>query len=116
VSAMSVVSDTLTNLADVLASIGIRAAIDPRDVNPPAAWLSLDTIDVTLAGITEADGLVVLVAPDVGMPRAMDVLVDMLTTIAEHIPGVSQARPDTVSLPDHGGPLPALRFTIPLTV
>ena len=103
---------SLENACDKLAAAGIRATIDPRNVNPPCALVTVDRVDATMGGCTTVDALVLLIAPDVGMPAALDTLGDMLDRIAT-IPGISAALPDTFTGPTSGQPLPALRLTIP---
>ena len=102
----------LDALVAQLDAAGVRATVDPRNVNPPCALVTVDRVDATLGGCPTVDALVLLVAPDVGMPAALDTLGDMLDRVAT-VPGVSAALPDTFTGPAAGQPLPAFRLTIP---
>lgn len=92
---------------------GIPATTDPRNVNPPGAWVGLDRLtDPLLCGDWgTATAVVMLVAPDVGHSRALAILSDHLDYLAAVVP-VEAVTADTATLSASPTPLPALRCTV----
>lgn len=97
----------------------IPASLDPRDVNPPAAWIAgRRAEDLTLAGDPATIVCdVYLIARDAGIPDALESLevmssslTDVLATAGVGIESI--ALDEAVTLPSGGGPLPAYRFTV----
>ncbi|QFG13039.1 tail terminator [Gordonia phage Schiebs] len=105
-------------LADRLTAAGLPATTDPRNINPPCAWVTLGAATFpTLCGDLDATASVLLIVPDNGMPTAMHQLGELLDrfTAAEVDLPTGDVLPDTVTIPGAGaGPLPALRLTIPI--
>lgn len=105
----------LDALAERLTAAGVRAATDPTQVPVPGAWVTVDTLTAErLCGDWTATAAVYLVARDTGHTAAVTDLMTMLDTLAEVAPTTREARPDTVTLPGHAGPLPALYTTTAL--
>ena len=97
----------------------VPASLDPRDVNPPAAWISgRRAEDLTLAGDPATIVCdIYLVARDAGIPDALEALEAMSTALTEQLAAAgvgieSIALDEAVTLPTGGGPLPAYRFTV----
>lgn len=106
----------LGELVDLITEdAGIRATIDPRDVNAPAVWVSPRQIDHDiLAGGTVTVDLW-LVAPDNGTPRALAVLDEMLSAVLGVVdPDAPTSLAESLKLPDSPAPLPAFRVTVQL--
>lgn len=110
-SALETLAETITTEA------GIPATTDPRNVNPPGAWVGLDqlTDPILYGGWATATAVVMLVAPDVGHPRALTILSDLLDTLGVAVP-VSTVAADTATLSASPTPLPALRCTVQIEV
>lgn len=105
----------LTELIDPV----IPASLDPRDVNPPGAWISgRRAEDLTLAGDPATIVCdIYLIARDAGIPDALESLEKMSSTLTARLAagGVgieSIALDEAVTLPSGGGPLPSYRFTV----
>lgn len=105
----------LATLVGDLGDAGVAASVDPRGLNPPCAWVTLEQIDASLlCGDITASAVVLLIAPDNGMVTAIDTLTDMLDGVLEAgLPVDPLIRPDTANI-GVGAPLPALRLTIPI--
>src|SRR5699024_8167908 len=99
----------LEDLAGRMNRAGIPATTDPRNVNPPAAWVTLGRGEFTvLCGDLDATATVLLVAPDNGMPTALRILGDMLGTLAGEVAVPSgPVEPDTTVLPGTPTGLPS---------
>lgn len=92
---------------------GIRAAIDPRDLNPPGAWVTIDQIrDVFLSGPPTVDVAVYLIVADQGQRASLANLSSLLDQLlASGAVAVDQPiEPQGVTLPSGGSPLPALKL------
>jgi len=91
---------------------GIRAVIDPRDIHPPAAWITVDQIrDTFLRGDPEVDVAVLLIVPDSGHRVALANLSDLLDKLlASGIVFDREIEPEAVTLPSGGSALPALKL------
>ncbi|WP_330182821.1 hypothetical protein OHB26_03660 [Nocardia sp. NBC_01503] len=99
-----------------LRAAGIRASVDPRDLNPPCAWVAARTVAHDLlggGGTVTAD--IYLIAPNIGVPQALKTLTGLLdqalTVIA---PDADTSLSERVPLPSGGDPLPAFRITVDL--
>ncbi|MFC4127387.1 hypothetical protein [Nocardia rhizosphaerae] len=94
---------------------GLRASIDPRNINAPAVWVSARQIDHDiLAGGTVTVDLW-LIAPDTGIPNALGVLSEMLAAVLSVVdPDAPTSLAESVRLPDAPAPLPAFRVTVNL--
>lgn len=108
----------LQALVDALTAGGVPAAIDPRDLTPPAAWVHLGpwTYDTLCGGdVVDAQVLIDLIGIDSGTLDAMGTL-DDLETLAVMILGPPRApvQPATLTLPDNTTALPAYRLTYQL--
>lgn len=104
----------LLALADALTAAGVPAAIDPRDVTPPAVWVHLGTwsYDTLDGGCTDAQVILDLVAPDSGVTDAMGLLDDLETDVVTVLgPPRDPCVAATIQLPDSGTQLPAYRLT-----
>jgi hypothetical protein len=111
----------LQTVADALTAGGVPAAVDPRDVSLPGAWVQRRTItrDLLGGGVTMRVR-VWLIAPDVGMWGALELLDEMydVAVIAGVIPNVDGTTTDVVTGPIGGmtGTFPACVFDVDCTV
>ena len=109
---MSRLSAAAAEILHALHSAGIRAAIDPRDLDLPAVWITPETISApTLSGdplsITWA---AYAIAPDTGDPTdTLSRLVDDLTAL---FPGLTFRSAGIVVANQSPDPLPSLQFQI----
>jgi len=107
--------DAMLEVVDALASAGVSATIDPRNVNLPGVWVQRLTLtpDLLCGGQTMRLRLV-LVAPDVGTEQALDILDDLLDAaykVAQ--PNTGTGTTDrTVLLPDSATPYPATYYDV----
>lgn len=109
----------LTAVADALTAGGVAAALDPRDVTPPAAWVHLGpwTYDRLSGQCLSAQVLIDLVSPDSGVLDAMGLLEDLeADTVLVLGPPPGQVLPTTIQLPDSTTALPCYRLTYDLTI
>lgn len=111
---MRTMGDSLKDIAEMVTAAGVPAAVDPRDLNLPGAWVtpglvSFDVLDVDTAFMTFD---IYLVAPDHGAAHSLNSLGDMLAKIRPALQ-VGEAMPVMVNLPNHGAEaLPALLISI----
>lgn len=109
---MSRLASAAAEILDALRSAGIRASIDPRDLDLPAVWITPETISTpTLSG----EPLLITwtayaITPDTGDPtdhfsRLVDDLAGIFPGIVFHSAGIVVANQS----PD---PLPSLQFQI----
>lgn len=107
----------LTELVASLVAVGIPAAIDPRNVNPPAVMVRGDALEPARGKLCGTETLrfsLLLIVPDIGDPGAYDAL-DALYGAVMGVPGLSLTTDDRVFertiLPDAPTALPTLRLT-----
>lgn len=94
---------------------GLRAALDPRDLNPPCVWVQLAGFDLAPGfGPCGWVGEWVLwaVAPDAGTAAAYRTLGDLVDKIHTAFPTVTAGLTQALTLPAGGDPLPAIRLTL----
>lgn len=103
----------LDRLAASLTAAGVPTAVDPRNLNPPCAWVTGKTMSsphfLCGSGLITAD--VYLIVPDSGTPTALDaldVLLDKALTVVTAEGDISLS--ESVALPT-GAPLPAYKIT-----
>ncbi|WP_280383360.1 hypothetical protein [Nocardia wallacei] len=107
--------DAIDHVRDELRSVGIRADHEPRDVNPPGAWLQLASIahHQMLCGANSVRVYVFLIVPDIGTAEASRLLSVLLTTALGVLDPDEDTVPTTVNLPSGGNNgCPALRLTV----
>lgn len=106
--------EALDSVRAELSSVGIRAEVDPRDVNPPGAWIALNTIDhaTVVCGGSTIRTHVYLIVPDNGVAESTTQLNEMLISALRVFDPDDSTTPTTVQLPGGGNPLPALRLVI----
>lgn len=106
--------EALDTVRAELASVGIRAEVDPRDVNPPGAWISLNEVQhgVVVDGSGVVRTHVYLIVPDTGIAQSTTQLSEMLTSALRVFDPDEATIVTTVQLPSGGNPLPSLRLTI----
>lgn len=105
----------LDELVDLIDEAGLRVTIDPRNVNPPAVWISPRQIahDLLAGGTVTVD--LWLIAPDNGTPAALKVLSEMLDVVLSVVdPDAPTSLAESLALPDTPAPLPAFRVTTEL--
>lgn len=106
----------LDQVCETLKTAGVNATIDPRNLNPPCAWVAAQTLPVarrTMCGDMPMKVGIYLIAGDAGVPEAYATLNDLLLkalTVLEQDGEIDLAT--SVSVPSGGGPLPAFYFTI----
>lgn len=98
-------------LAEVVQGItaaGVEAVLDPRMANPPCAVVQFDSIDrLTFCGDVTPKAVIYLVAPDNGLPDALNELFAM----AGKLPAAYTQSVTSDVVPVGGtAPLPALRL------
>ncbi|QNQ90879.1 hypothetical protein GP475_09680 [Corynebacterium poyangense] len=113
------ITPRLNDLVALLRETGIRADIDPRNLQPPCAWVAAKRIPDWTMCQPEITADIVLIAPDNGVPHALDALENMLTSVVDTLateghPISDVSLSDTVTLSGIGSPLPA--FTIETTI
>lgn len=116
---MAGIVDTLQGLCDALSAEGVRASIDPRDLNAPCVWVTGNqaTTDMYLCGGAEMRVDVYLVAPDHGYPRTLATLEEMLSKVLEVVqPDEPVSLAESVVLPDSANPLPAFMLTVNIPI
>lgn len=105
---------TLESVVELLENAGIRAYIDPADVNPPCVWLLPTVLDPGyLCGAGMLTIELYLVVGDVPAVQAMI----GLTALLEQVIGVLDTEGTydlggAVSFPGGGAPYPAYKVTI----
>lgn len=105
----------LEELVDVLGSVGVQAVLDPAELNPPGAWIALDTVDrFTVGGRLELGCRVFLIAPDTDPRRAFAVLADLFNRTGQVLTPDGQTVSQGVVLPGDPTPLPALAVPVNL--
>lgn len=109
---MGKVNDVVT----LLRNNGIAASVDPRDLNPPCAWVSarsLPTSRLVMCGDRPIQIDVYLIAIDNGVEEALKSLTAMLDSALSVLqPTGEVSLSEAITLPSGGGPLPAFRFTL----
>lgn len=113
---MGAITESLTYVQGILTGHDVPAAIDPRDLNLPAVWVTIDGYDTDR--LNQAAGTISVtlfaIATDSGTPTSLeqlDTLVDGVTTALGGANWESRA----VLLVSQGPtPLPALSTTISL--
>lgn len=103
-------------LVAALRAAGVRADMDPSNLNLPAAWVTVEGIQAANLRTDVAIYVAVyLIAPDQDYGRALEALADLFNLA---VPGVfspdGQTVPQGVILPDSSTPLPALRVPVRL--
>lgn len=111
----------LNALKRLTASLGpeISATLDPRDINPPSAWIAGRRADEIMLGnrptLIVAD--VYLITRDAGIPTALAALDEMLDTALDKLAAAgigveSISLDESITIPSGGAPLPAYRLTV----
>lgn len=99
----------LQRIADRLTAAGVPATIDPRDLNPPCAWVTVHDITTPmLCGGYEVRAAVCLIAGDAGSPLSLEALGTMLDAAAECVTFDEPVTPMVVQPPGVGTSIPAL--------
>lgn len=108
--------DSVDELVTALIATGMRAEVDPSDLNLPGAWVAVESIrSATVAGDLRLGVSVYLIAPDRDHRRAMASLADLYNqAIPAAITPDGPVVPTAVVMPDDPTPLPALRVPIDL--
>lgn len=104
----------LQDVADLLTGAGLRAALDPQDVDPPGAWVTLEEFSQrTVRGDLRVTAAVYLIAPNVDYRRAMEQLAQLFNLARTVLTPDGPVRAQGVILPaDPTQPLPALRLPL----
>lgn len=115
---MAWVREALEDVAERLNAVDIPAAVDPRSLTVPGAWVTAGPIayDRLSNDVRGLDVDVYLFTRDTGTPDALDWLADMIDAAADVFP-IGDVTPQNVSLPNQAGdPLPAFVFRLTLEV
>ncbi|AWY04758.1 hypothetical protein PQC61_gp12 [Gordonia phage Emperor] len=108
------INDAVAEVETALRGAGLAASADPRQLNPPCAWVSATGLTHELlsgGGTVRLD--VYLIAPDHGVTAALDVLSTLLDKALDALdPATETSLNEAVTLPAGGGPLPAFRLTV----
>ena len=101
----------------MIQAAGVSAASDPRAFDPPGALVTPGTVSCDrLGGDYTVTWECYLVVGDHGTTEALNDLGDLFDLVRLPL-GVGEARPMTLSLPNHAAdPLPALQFTLTTSV
>lgn len=106
-------------VVDLVASLQaaeVRAALDPADLNLPAAWVSVEGLQAAnLRHDLAVDVAVYLIAPDQDYHRALEALGAMFNAVVPEVfTPDGRVTPSGVVLPGSDTPLPALRLPLRL--
>lgn len=110
---MSGTLDAARHIRDQLVTAGVRATLDPRDLNPPAVWIQLrEFSNLLAAGARLVTFRLYLVVGDSGTEQALGALDQLLDAAAGAGWDWSAEPIDTLALtlPAGGDPLPAMRL------
>ncbi len=110
------IADAVDEVLGRLAAAGVSATPDPRDLNLPAVWVTVDGVSTRLlaAGVALVDLTLVAIVPDTGIPGTLDDLDDLVVAVEAAFPAL-EWETRAVALPSMGKtPLPALSTTIQL--
>lgn len=108
----------LDDVAARLETAGVAAAVDPRDITVPGAWVTTGPIafDRLNGDVRTMQAVVYLLTRDTGTPDALDYLAEMIDAAATVLP-VGDITPQTLGLPNQSGdPLPAAVFNVDLEI
>jgi hypothetical protein len=107
------IAASMQGLADRLTAGGVRATIDPRDLNPPCALVAAPVVRwVFASGRLAVDWRLVVVVPSSGAANELKALGELLGRIAGILAGEPvQATPADYPDPGGGDPLPAYQLT-----
>jgi hypothetical protein len=105
----------LTDLMWALIGAGIDATIDPRDLNPPAVLVELESISHNLlsGGVTTRVRLFCVV-PDVGTGEALRMAAALMMRVLAVVEPNTEldSTYEAISTPDGTGPLPAILLRV----
>lgn len=107
--------EALDHVRHELQSVGIRAEADPRDVNPPGAWITFESVEhgTVVCGGSVVRVHVYLIVPDTGVAQTTTQLSDMLTDLLRVIDPDEPTTKTSVQLPGAGAAgLPSLRVAL----
>lgn len=94
-------------------------SLDPTDLSMPGCWVRLDTVRrSTLGGGVQLACTAYVIAPNVGVPQAIELLALHAGRVADRLSAAKVPAPEwsavNVAVPGYDQPLPAL--SVPLTV
>lgn len=96
------------DLVEALRAAGLRADVDPAQLNPPCVWVNVTGLgDHTLDGIQIRTRLV-CIAPDQTHRRAMGVLAGLYNKVVSVVDPAGETTTQGTVLPDAPTPLPSL--------
>jgi hypothetical protein len=99
-----------------LRAAGLAAAVDPRDLDPPAVWVQLADVDLSRfkAGQYLATWNLTLIAPDSGTSQALATLGRLSADLVDAFPTIRTGQALGVILPGGPDPMPAMQYTVQL--
>jgi hypothetical protein len=103
-------------IVDRLATAGLAATVDPRDLDTPAVWVQLNSLDLPRfkAGYWAATWDLTIIVADTGTTQAMATLGTMADQLLSAFPHAAGGTPAAILLPGGPDPMPALQFTVHL--
>lgn len=105
----------LDQLLELLRAAGLKASMDPADLNLPGVWLAVDTVDVAnLKGDLRLGCLLFLIAGDQDPRRAIGVCSAMFQKVLTVLSPDGAVQTQGVVMPADPTPLPALRVPVNL--
>jgi hypothetical protein len=104
----------VADVVDTLQAAGIRAAADPRDLNPPAVYVAPPELTFRFAKLSyDATWTLAVVVPNTGRRQSLALLGPLVAAVVAVFPAITTARPvDLVGGLEAAGPLPAYELTM----
>lgn len=99
------------DLAEMLRAGGVRASVDPRNVNPPCCLIGAPVLTYRMGkGCADATWSVLAIVPDNGAP--LPALTALVNAAQDALHGAAvTATPASVATGDGAAPLPAYALT-----
>jgi hypothetical protein len=103
-------------IVDRIKAAGMSAAVDPRDLDPPAVWVQLAGLDLTRfgAGWWASSWTLTAVAGDAGTSDALKSLGQLSDTLVATFDTLRGGTAVGVVLPAGPDPLPGMQYTVDL--
>lgn len=114
---MGIIRRTLDAAVAAFELAGVDTVTDPRNINPPAVFVSVPVIEPALCGQTGIGSVTVyLIVPDAGNDASIDALDVLLDKLAGAGLLSDRLESDTVSVPGAPDGLPAYRYNLDLAL
>ena len=110
--AVAGVAKALTDVVDELVVGGVRATLDPAELNLPSCWVTVDSITPELlSGDGTVRVRVNLLVPDAAHPDALQLLDELLGDVLTIVDPEDTITPESVGLPN-GATVPSYRLNL----